>query len=201
MLTLFLTRDVIPELAEHRLVIVGLDHAQDALLDRRRAIATGLPEQQDVLDVVLDDRTRFVGLPEESGVPACLETGVPDLVPDDRRKVVESDVGAVRLDGCMEREHAMSPIITSGSEDIADHDAHPSAGDELIITLLPDLVDLVVERLVLSQVAKLVIAARTVLVVLDVEIRRAGNDQFDAFVLDEPQITGIVLVKLMIGWE
>lgn len=89
--------DVVPQLPEHLLVGVGFDGREDPLRDVRTPVAAGLAEQQDVLDVVFDDRPRLVGLAEEPGVATSLETRVADLVPDDGREVIEADVGGVFL--------------------------------------------------------------------------------------------------------
>src|ERR1041385_8456357 len=78
--------DVVPDRAEPARVILLLDQTENALLFGRRAIAAGLSEKQDVLDVVLDDRVRLVRFAEERRAVAYdFRDGVGDLEPEDRR--------------------------------------------------------------------------------------------------------------------
>jgi len=97
MIGLVLPPDIIPQLSKHLLMSVCLDGREDPLGDVRAPVAAGLAEQQDILDVVFDDRPWLVGLAEEPGVAAGFETRIPDLVPDDGREIVEADVGGVFL--------------------------------------------------------------------------------------------------------
>ena len=202
MVRLALTLDVVPQLSEHLLVGVGFDGRQNSLWDIRTPVAARFAEQQDVLDVVFDDCPRLVGLTEEPSVPAGLETRVSDLVPDDGREIVEADVGSVFLNRRVQRENAMPPVVAPGAEDVPDDHTESPAGHELLVDVLPDLVDEFVELLVIVDVPELPFRPTAVLdvVVLQIEIRWRGDREMNRLVVDHREVARIAVIEIVVTW-
>lgn len=203
MVRLALALDVVPQLPEHLLVGVGFDGRQNSLWDVRTPIAAGLAKQQDVLDVVFDDRPRLIGLAEEPGVATSLETRVSDLVPDDGREVVEADVGGVFLNRRVQREHTMPPMIAPGAEDVPNDHTEPATGHKLLVDVLPDLVDEFVELLVIVDIPELAFRPTAVfdVVVLQVKIRRRGDRKMHRLVVDHREVTRIAVIEVVVTRE
>lgn len=91
-----------PDLLKPLLIAIRRDDTQYSSRNRWAAVAATLALHQDEFNIVLNDGVGFVGFTQETAsVPFCLILGVSDLMPDDRRKVRETDGAAVLLDGCM----------------------------------------------------------------------------------------------------
>jgi len=97
------------------------------------------------------------------------------------REVVEADVGGVFLNRRVQREHTVATMVAPGPKDVSDNYTKPPAGHELLVDVLPDLVDEFVELLVIVDVPKLPLRPTTVLdvVVLQIEIRWGGDREMD----------------------
>ena len=132
------TPDLLKPLAVER----GWNHGEQARLNAGAAVAARLALEEDVLDVVLDDPVRLIGLSEESPAVLDFERRVSDLVPDDRRKVVEPDAAGVFLDGGVKREDDVTPESAARDEDIAGDDDEASARDENAHTVRPHPIEL-----------------------------------------------------------
>ena len=84
-------------------MVRGCDHRHQPRCEPRLPVPARLALKQDVLDVVLDHTVGFIRLAEES-TASHLVLSVGDLVPDDRREVVEADRPATLLDAGVQRE-------------------------------------------------------------------------------------------------
>ncbi len=107
------SRQIGPYLAEPNLIIFGADNAEQSFRGRRAAIAAWLPLHEDKLDVVFDYRVGLIGFSEKTAGARNLIIRVRDLMPDDRRKVVETNGLAMFLDCRMERNNGVTAIVFS----------------------------------------------------------------------------------------
>ena len=108
-------RQVGPDLPEPGLIVVGADDAEQPLAGGRAAVPARLALHEDELDVVLDDGVRLVGLAEKPAAAGNFVVRVGDLVPDDRREVVEADRLAMVLDRRMQRDDRVPAVVASSA--------------------------------------------------------------------------------------
>jgi hypothetical protein len=94
-------------------MVLGADDAEQTLASRRAAVSTGLALHQNKLDIVLDYGIRLVGFAEKSAPAGNLVVRIGDLVPDDRREVVEADLLAVVLNRRVKRDDSMPAVVFS----------------------------------------------------------------------------------------
>ena len=150
---------------------------------------SSLAQEQDVLDVVLHDRTGLIGLAVEAGaVSLGLGDAVRDLVPEDRRQHVEAeaagpdlDVGVERHDQVPSEPAARHAYVTDDAADATTRRQDPGA-------FPPCLVELVEERLVVFDRAEL---ARRRRIVLEGPVGRGSDDQMNRLVRGVGQIARI----------
>ena len=103
--------------------------------------------------------------------------GVRDLVPDDRRQIVESQAAATLLDGSMQGNYRMpAGILPPRKADVAHHADEASAGDQRLMAHAPDVVELVEELFVILDPAQLAVAPA---VFLEAPVGRGRQDQVD----------------------
>lgn len=108
------------------------------VVNRWASVSTRLPLHQNKFAIVFDNRIRFVGLAEKTRAVFDFICGIGDFVPDDRRKIVESDFAALFLDCSVKRNDCVSAFVfASRKTDIA-HDAdEPSARNECSKAMAP----------------------------------------------------------------
>ena len=123
-----------PYLGKPCFVAFDWNYAQQSSRIGGTAVATWLALHQDELDVVLDYGIRLVGLAEKSAAAIVhLMHDVGNLVPNDRRQIVEADGSTVFLDRGMQRNHGMpSVVFSAGQTDVADDTNQPAAGNEYV---------------------------------------------------------------------
>src|SRR5271170_2518654 len=100
-----------PNLLEPLLVLFGWDHTQNSGGSRRGSIASRFSLHQDEFNVVLYHRVRFERFAQKARAVFNLVRGICDLVPDNRRQVVKPQTSTVLLDGGMQRNNRMSPVV------------------------------------------------------------------------------------------
>lgn len=103
-----------PDLVEPFIIGLLRDDAQASLFRCRFPVAARFTLHQYVFDVVLYDGIGFVGFPKELRTVLDLVIRVCDLVPDDRRKVVETDVTALDADVRMQRHDEVPAVFFPG---------------------------------------------------------------------------------------
>ena len=169
-------RDIGPDLSEHGLEARFGQQAERARGTARPPVAAGLPLHQDEFDVVLDHGVGFVRLAQKAaGAALHLVRRVRDLVPDDRRQVVEPDRSAALLDGSMQRNHGVSAtVLASGQAHVTDDADESPAGHQGPVAQAPDLIELIEKLVVVGDPAEL--AGRAV-VLLESPVRRRGQHE------------------------
>ena len=119
------------DLTKPELVVFFADDTEDSLPLSWAAISTRLALHEHEFDVILDDRVRFVRLTEKPSAAGYLILGVGDLVPDDRREIVESNFFATLLDRCVKRDNGMPAVVfLPRKTDITNVDDQSSPWDE-----------------------------------------------------------------------
>ena len=89
---------------------------------------------------------------------------VRDLVPDNRRQVVEPERSAAVLDGGVQRHHGMpAAVLAPRQADVANDADKPSAEHKRGVTQAPDLVELVEKLVVVGYPAQLASGATVLL--------------------------------------
>ena len=84
--------DVTPRRAHPRLHLIFRQHRERALQRARRAILAAFAQEKNVLDIVLNDRARLIGLSvETSAIPFRLGHAVGDFVPKNRGQAIQAD--------------------------------------------------------------------------------------------------------------
>ena len=94
----------------------------------------------------------------------------------------------------------MPPVVAPGAEDVPDDHTESPAGHELLVDVLPDLVDEFVELLVIVDVPELPFRPTAVLdvIVLQIEIRRRGDCEMNGLVVDHREIAGIAVIEIVV---
>ena len=161
------------------------------------AVSAGLPLHQDELDVILDDRVGFVRLAEETAtVAGGLQGGIGDLVPDDGGQVVETDAPAMFLDGSVQWDHRMAPVVLPPCQaHVSYHANQPSSGNQNAKTVIPDPVECLKEHVVIRDAAQLPL---TRVVLLQRPVRRGSQDQVNALGRKKVQFPRVAPPKLVV---
>jgi len=171
-----LPRHIGPDLPEPPLVILFFDNAQRPLGWSRLSIGPRSTEDQDIFDLVLDDRVRLVGLAQKrSAVPSDLGSRVGNLVPKNRDQVIETNLEALPRDVSVHGNHAVASRFAPGQANVSDHNAQPAARNQKLKTARPDPPKLAQELLVVRQVTQLRLCELGVL--LKVPVGRGGHYQ------------------------
>ena len=119
-------------------------------------VAAWLAKQENELDVVLDDRIRFVGLAKKRrSVPSNLRHSIRDLVPDDRGERVKPYFLAVHLNMRVQGFNKVPTVAPSRPADVTDDNAQPASGHEVVVAVLPHAPQFGQEFLTVIDVAEL----------------------------------------------
>ena len=136
------------------------------------------------------------GFPRNPPPPAHLEARVGDLVPDDRREVVESEPSAGFLDARVKRNHDVAAMPTPGQAHIADDDDQPPAGDQNPVAFAPSPSEFLHESVVVADRSKL---ALPLVVLLEGPVRRRRDHKLDGPVGKPRQVAGVPGKDEMLG--
>jgi hypothetical protein len=131
------------------------DDTKDTCCNRGTSIAARLALHQDELDIVLDYRIGLVRLSEERGSIAFnFVRGIRNFVPNYWSQIVVSDASAVLLDRRMKWDHGVPTVIfATRKTDVPDNTDKASARDQGTEALGPDFIQLVEEKVVVSDMA------------------------------------------------
>ena len=136
--------------------LIPCEHGQRLLDHRSGAVLATLPEKQNVLDVVLDDRARLVRLTVESRAVAFgLHHTVGDLVPENRREAVQANPPRPHLDIGVQGHYPVPPVKPARNANVADNAADPATSHQYAGTFLPDLVEFIKEVFIVRNVPHL----------------------------------------------
>ena len=187
----------LPELLEPHVELLLVNHGKTALFSRRFPVAARLALHQDELDIVLDDRVRFIGFPEELAAVAYLVVGVRNLVPNDRVEVVKAEMPASHGNICMQRDNEMTPVSAARQAHVADNTDQPSPGNQKPVTLLPDRRKLIQELLIVCDMAHL---AWLFAVSLEGPIWWRRHDKMEALITQKREVSSVSMNQLMGGF-
>ncbi len=165
-----------PDLTEEPFEALLRHEAEDSGGQVRLAVAASLALHQDELNVVLDDGVGLIGLAQEAaGSPIDLVRGVRDLVPDDRRQVVESQTPATFLDRRVQRDDGVTPVVLAPGETYISHDADEApTGHESFVAHAPDLIESIKKLVVVLDPPQLAVGAA---VLLERPVGRRGDHE------------------------
>jgi len=104
--------------------------------------------------------------------------GVGDLLPDDGRQGVEAELLPLDEQVGVQRLDDVPAVASARAAHVADHDAHPAAGDEHVQALRPHGVELVEELAAVVDMAELrVLPVAGIL--FEVPVGGRGDDEVD----------------------
>ena len=190
-------REAGPDLLKPQLMLLAGYDAQHAGGGGGSAVATGLSLHQDELDVILDHRVWLVWLAQKAGAVFHLMDGVRNLLPDDRRQVIEAELAAMLLDRRVQWNHCVPALVLSpGKTDIADHADQAAARDQYSEAVAPDLVQLREELFVVLDMAHLSVR---VAILLQRPVGWRRNHQVDALRTNSADVAGVAKVKSVRG--
>ena len=118
----------------------------------RLPITARLALHQDELDIVLDDGIRLVGLAKKARRSVLdLIHRIGNLVPNDRRQIIETDLPAMLLNRRMERHHRMPTVVLPpGKTYVTHNDDKPTTRYQRPETRFPHSVQLCQESVVIG---------------------------------------------------
>ena len=170
------SREALPYLLEPLMVLLLCKPGRFPLLAGRLAVPARLPQHQDELDVVLDDGIGLVGLPQEAGPVPGLMACIRDLVPEDRRQVVEADLPRPHDDVGVHWHHRMPAMLAPRQANVPDDAHEPAAGNQHAKAMLPHLVELAMKGVIAFDEPQLALAMG---VFLERPVRGRGQGQVD----------------------
>src|SRR6267143_795112 len=189
-----------PDLLEPSLVLVAGNDAENAGRHARAAVPARLALHEDELDIVLDDCFGFVRLAQEPpAIAGGLVDGIGDLVPDDRREVVESQSPAVLLDRRMQgHDQVLAFVLPARKAHISDNTYDATARNQGVKAGFPDPVQLVDEFVVVLDVPHLPFAD---VVVLQCPVGRRRDNQVNALGRKKVDRAGVAVVEIVMRWK
>jgi len=102
---------VAPDLLKPPLVVFAGNNRENPSCQRRTSVTTRFSLHKDELDIVLDHGVGLEGLSQKATSVLDFIGGVGNLVPNDRRKIVEANTAAVFLNRGVKGNDSVAPAI------------------------------------------------------------------------------------------
>jgi|GEM_PF-1588528 hypothetical protein len=160
MLPCRLSHQTVPNLLKPLLVFLLGQLGCDPLLFRGLAVAARLPQHEDKLNVVLDDGVRLVRLAEEARPVFYFVAGIRNFVPENRAEIVKSNLPSPHYNVCVHGHDRVAAVLAPRQTNVPDHADQTAAWDQHSETVLPNLLELVVEFVVTRNCTELAFSSR-----------------------------------------
>src|SRR5205807_4862365 len=153
------------------------EHRQCFLNRTDRTIASALPEEKNIFDVVLNDGARLIRLTIESCTVAFrFGHSIGDFVPKNRSQTVQVEGASANLNVRVKGHDVVPPTLFARNANVSNHAANSPTGNKYAPAFNPYLVQFIEKMLITLDVSHL---SGDGVVILERPIRRGSHDEMN----------------------